>query len=254
MSPASLFIRGRNKILRKTGEMAFRRTVQIRLERPVVSFTFDDFPRSALHNAGAILKQHGCAGSYYASAGRMGREEGDLFVAEDLERLLADGHELGCHTFHHYDAMFTSPWRFEASIAQNRRALQTIVPGAAVRTLAYPLSNPNAGVKRAAGRHSACCRGGGQTLNSGSADLNCLKGFFLEQSRDRPQAIFEMIRQNKDERGWLIFATHDVCEAPSPYGCVPELFEAIVEAALDSGARVLTVAQAYDLLAAQAQA
>ena len=248
MSSASLWTRSRNKFLRTTGEMVFRRPVEIRLERPVVSFTFDDFPRSALLNAGATLKRQGCVGSYYASMGRMGREEGDLFVAEDLARLLQDGHELGCHTFHHCDSMNTRPGVFEASIAENRKAMAAVVPGAAIRTLAYPLANPNAGVKRAAGRHAACCRGGGQTLNRGQADLNCLKAFFIEQSRERPEAIFELIRQNRDERGWLIFATHDVCAAPSPWGCVPELFDSIVDAAIESGAQVLTMAQAHDLV------
>jgi peptidoglycan/xylan/chitin deacetylase (PgdA/CDA1 family) len=36
------------------------------MESPVISFTFDDFPRSALVKAGAILRERGLAGTYYA--------------------------------------------------------------------------------------------------------------------------------------------------------------------------------------------
>ena len=56
---------------------------------------------------------------------------------------------------------------------------------------------------------------GGQTFNSGTADLNLLCAFFLEQSRDNPAAVKRLIDQNAKARGWLIFATHDVCASPS---------------------------------------
>jgi len=246
----SLWTRAKNKVLRTSGMAVFRRLVKVELEHPIVSFTFDDFPRSALYAGGAILEHRGCPASYYASAGLMGRAEGDLFLAEDLPRLLKAGHELGCHTFHHCHALYTWPGRFEASIVENRRALAEVVPGLGIRTSAYPNSDPNAGVKRVAARHAACCRGGGQTINHGMADLNSLKAFFLEQSRERPEEILEIIRENRDAHGWLIFATHDVSNNPTKYGCPPALFEQVVDATLASGARILTVAQACDLLLA----
>jgi hypothetical protein len=43
-----------------------------------------------------------------------------------------------------------------------------------------------------------------------------------------------------------MFYTHDVRPKPSPYGCTPALFEFAVSAALESGSRVLTVAQALN--------
>ena len=42
------------------------------LEEPVVSFTFDDFPRSALTVGGRVLRAHGWAGTYF-TAGVSGR-------------------------------------------------------------------------------------------------------------------------------------------------------------------------------------
>jgi hypothetical protein len=48
--------------------------------------------------------------------------------------------------------------------------------------------------------------------------------------------------------GWLIFATHDVAAQPSRYGCTPEFLEQVVQYSVDSGARILPVAKAFDLI------
>jgi hypothetical protein len=222
----------------------------LNLRQPIVSFTFDDFPRSALHVAGPILKKYGCVGTYYASAGLMGKMEpsGEIFWREDLEVLLREGHELGCHTFHHYDAMLTLPGPFEASVIANRKAFAELCPGVELRSFSYPLEDPHIGTKRAAGRHWLSCRAGGQTLNRQNIDLNSMRAFFIEQSGNRPEAIWQMIERNREEHGWLIFATHDVSDHPTKYGCTPALFEEVVRRSVESGARILTVGQACDLL------
>ena len=70
---------------------------------PIVSFTFDDFPRSALSVGGEILSRYGVRGTYYASIGLMNRCNalGQQFTPEDLARVLQDGHELASHTYSH---------------------------------------------------------------------------------------------------------------------------------------------------------
>ena len=82
--------------------------------------------------------------------------------------------------------------------------------------------------------------------------MNCLKSFFLEQSRDDPAAIRRAIDESCDEKGWLIFSTHDVRENPSPYGCTPGFFEAVVSYAVQSGARILTLGSVCEMLVAPA--
>ena len=94
-----------------------------------------------------------------------------------------------------------------------------------------------------------CCRGGGQKLNSGRADLNQLSAYFLEKSRNM-EAIKEVIDENRQARGWLIFATHDISDSPSPFGCTPEVFEAAVRYGIGSGALILSVVNALDVLRA----
>src|SRR5215831_4131083 len=75
-----------------------RRPFPVRTAVPIVSFTFDDFPRSALLRAAPILKRYGVRGTYYASLGLMGTQgpPGAMFQAEDLGELVQQGHELGC--------------------------------------------------------------------------------------------------------------------------------------------------------------
>jgi hypothetical protein len=172
-----------------------------------------------------------------------------MFTAEDLELLYRNGHELGCHTFAHCHSWKTNSAVFESSIVDNRSALATLYPGASFQTFSYPICAPRLQTKRRISRYFACCRGGGQTFNTGTADLNYLAAFFLEKSRDNPDAVKNIIDMNQRARGWLIFATHDVCSDPSPYGCTPEFFEEIVHYAADSGARVLPVLQAWRTVA-----
>src|SRR5277367_2947024 len=86
-----------------------RREARIENDRPYVSFTFDDFPKTALTVGGKILEDSGARGTYYAAPGLMGTisEVGLNFDKEDLQQLIASGHELGNHTYSHVHARRT---------------------------------------------------------------------------------------------------------------------------------------------------
>jgi hypothetical protein len=255
MADGHLWERIRGRYRRTSSRLFFKRPFAINTQIPFISFTFDDFPRSALLTGGAILQHFGLRATYYASFGLMGKQAptGTMFWREDLETLLQQGHELGCHTFGHCHAWETKPSVFEDSIIENRLVLGDLFPAASFRTLSYPISQPRARTKQRVARHFACCRGGGQTFNVGTSDLNCLRAHFLEQSRDDPQAIRNLIDQNRRACGWLIFATHDICEIPTAWGCTPDLFEDIVQCALNSGARILPVIEAWEALCASSR-
>src|SRR6266853_6422019 len=79
---------------RRAASLLFKRPFLIRLQRPLISFTFDDFPRSALLVGGAILNRLGLAGTYYASLGLVGKEteSGQIFFPDDLTTLFKEGH------------------------------------------------------------------------------------------------------------------------------------------------------------------
>jgi peptidoglycan/xylan/chitin deacetylase (PgdA/CDA1 family) len=164
-----------------------------------------------------------------------------MFVEKDLAEVFKGGHEMACHTYSHCHSFDTASGAYESSIVKNRQALRKLFPGAQFKSFSYPISEPRPITKAKVARHFESCRGGGQTFNIGTVDLNQLSAYFLEKSRDNLQAVKDMIDRNAQQRGWLIFATHDVAANPTPYGCTPEFFAAAVEYAVGSGARVLPV-------------
>ena len=226
-----------------------RRTFTLRTDVPYVSFTFDDFPRTALTEGGRILARHGARGTYFVSMRLLGQlsVSGPIASSEDLKALLAEGHELGCHTFDHLDGKHEGVAAFERSIQRNREALAAVAPGAELSVFAYPLDGPVLTVKRAVGRHFVGCRGAGQAFNAGTIDLNLLKAYFLDwRNQDSLGEVRAIIERNAAERGWLILATHDVAAAPSKYGYTPDAFDEVVGMAVRSGARVVPMTRACE--------
>ena len=90
MNPASICARIQGRYQRTVASFRFRRRFDMHNTVPYISFTFDDFPRSALANGGAILRQHGFNGTYYASFGLMGQQNstGEIFQRADLQELI----------------------------------------------------------------------------------------------------------------------------------------------------------------------
>jgi peptidoglycan/xylan/chitin deacetylase (PgdA/CDA1 family) len=250
-----LLARARHGCARRAARWLCRRPYRLPRGRAIVSFTFDDFPRSALYEGGRILERFGAAGTYYVSLGLAGQPTpcGPAFEPEDLTQLVARGHELGCHTYAHCPAWTTRPAVFEAEILRNAAALDQHLPGTRFRTLSYPISCPRPDTKRRMSRHFECCRGGGQTYNAGNVDVNHLAAFFLEQCSDQPDVVYNTLAENATAGGWLIVATHDVSERPTRFGCTPGFFEQVVQRAVDSGAEILPVAEAYEVLRRRTQ-
>jgi peptidoglycan/xylan/chitin deacetylase (PgdA/CDA1 family) len=242
--------RWRGAYIRRLSRWLGRRPYTLQLRRPLVTFTFDDFPRSALSAGGGILEEHNYRGTYFVSMGLVGQaiETGDMFVQTDLDALLAYGHELGCHTHEHLPAWETRPAAYLASVERNTLALSSLPQAVRPTTHSYPISYPRPGSKRRIETRFRSCRFGGQGSNRGVVDLNALNSFFIEQSAHDIPAIEEIIDANAAQRGWLIFSTHDVTEHPTRYGCTPSLFERIVRHTRNSGTTVLTMNAALDEL------
>jgi len=251
MSLSQIWSRAHGRYIRTVTDLFFKRPFKVITTVPFISFTFDDFPRTALYAGGSILMKHGLRATYYASLGLMGKENatGEIFTRDDLKELFAQGHELGCHTFAHCHSWNTRPRAFEDSIKKNMLVLDELVPGAVFRSFSYPIIGPRPDSKRRASRYFRCCRGGGQTYNIGTIDLNFLKAYFLEKTHNNSRLVREIIDRNGQDRGWLIFATHDISETHTKYGCNPSFFEDTVKYALASGATILPVTEALDAIA-----
>jgi len=240
--------RAANRWRRFAIEHFARRDFKLPGDAAYISFTFDDFPLTALAEGGRILTDCGTRGTYFVSFRLLDTDgvSGPIASLRDLHSLVDSGHELGCHTFDHVDGSVVSAAQFRRSIEANQWAL--VRSGLPVRfeTFAYPLNGPAWSTKRVAGEHFTGCRGGGQTFNRQVADRSLLKAYFLDaKSHDRMDEIRSLIAQNAAAKGWLIFATHDVCPKPSPYGYSADQFANIVDMSMRSGAKVLPMRDVY---------
>lgn len=246
----SILERIHGKYQRTASRLLCRRIARLPLRKSIISFTFDDFPVSAIRTGGSILRSHGFRGTYYASLGLRGTQAptGEMFDDRDFERVIEDGHELGCHTFDHRHSWATTRVLYEQSITANANALEAIFPGARFATFSYPIAEPHPFNKKTAGARFRACRGGGQTHNRELADLALLSSYFLEKTQGDMSPVYHAIDESCRDDGWLIFSTHDVCDSHTPYGCTPAFFERVVAYAAKSGAEVLPVDQALNRL------
>jgi len=224
-----------------------RREARLTSERPLISFTFDDFPKTALYTAGAILESLGLHATYYAAAGLMATptEVGAIFDEGDLPALIAHGHELASHTYSHISATKTGLSVYYQDAKKGEHALAKYAPNGRMN-FSYPFGAVTVGAKKKVGPAMRSCRGIFPGLDGSVVDLNLLHANSLYGGSDRLPAMESLIEENARRNSWLIFYTHDVQEKPSPYGCTPGLFESVVGCAMKSGAEIVTIEKALD--------
>jgi peptidoglycan/xylan/chitin deacetylase (PgdA/CDA1 family) len=223
------------------------RPVQLIYDRPIVSFCFDDFPRTAYLSGAAILKSFGARGTYYAAAGLIDTctDLGEQFTLSDLESLLANGHEVGCHTFSHISCRNVSMREFASDVRKGREAVLRMTgwdPG----NFAYPFGHVTMAAKKTIGSQMKSCRGIYGGVNQGAIDLNLLRANSLYGNLDKAGEYEALFRLGKNRNSWLIFYTHDVRENPSPFGCTPALLEKTVSLAVANGFHVAPVRDVVD--------
>lgn len=230
----------------------FARTVAMRNRRAIVSFTFDDFPRTAVSNGARLLERHGVRGTFYLTGSYCGRVVDDVpqFHEEDLAALAGAGHEIGCHTFTHPRVSTLSVAALNREIELNVAFLARHRPGTEFRTFAYPFGDFSFTATLRLQSRFAGCRSSLQGLNIETADLGRLRSVRLYDRLIGPEEVLDLIKQAVARTAWLIFYTHDVTETPSSFGCTPSLFEHAVKSAIFAGAEILPVDAAIKALTA----
>jgi len=220
----------------------YRRVVPLGDHGPIVSFTFDDFPRTACSVGAAILEKFGARGTYYVTVGLMNscNELGELFHQDDLCTLAERGHDLGTHTFHHRSCRSLSLSAFREDVEKGKKAVEEYV-GCDSINFAYPYGDVTLRIKKNVGPGLASCRGIVPGYNGPGIDLNLLRANRLYGGVDQATRAEALIRENVKRKSWLIFYTHDVRLRPSTYGCTPALLESAVSCAARSGSRLLAV-------------
>jgi peptidoglycan/xylan/chitin deacetylase (PgdA/CDA1 family) len=220
----------------------------MRNARPLVSF--DDAAATACTAGAALLEQFHARGTFYISGEKCGKPSptGRLGTAEQLQALHGNGHEIACHTFSHTPVAGISRQVLESDLDRNRFFLQGILGNIPIDNFAYPYGDISFAAKRYLGGRYDSCRATTPGVNADVADLSVLKSNALEQSSIGRQGVTHLITETVRRNGWLLFASHDVSDAPSQYGVRPELLTFALRAALAAGCRLVTAAQALRIL------
>ncbi len=248
---ASIYQPSRNigsKILRRFTPFMSRRTLKFDLDRPIVSFTFDDCPKSAIENGVKPLEAEGWLSTIYIAAGLFKTENhhGEMVSGQDVRALHVSGHEIGGHTFSHMDIQKHSVEDILKDIRKNDIELVSYgVPKP--RTFAYPFGEVGPSLKQVLQTQYTGMRGIQPGAHFNSVDLNQIKSSPLFGDKDVEQVV-RLIGSMKDKPGWLTIFTHDIRDNPSTWGCRPEHLTEIINAVKDAGADVMTVENAIKFL------
>ena len=237
----------RGKLRRRLALHHARRPAPAAPPRGLVSFSFDDVPASAADAGAAVLERAGIRGSFFVATGLCGAEGhmGRFADAQDVSRLVAAGHEVGCHTARHVDLARISAAQMEAELDGNRDALAAL--GAAPETFAYPYGEVGFAAKRIAGRRFTLARTVQAGLVRRGSDLAQAPAVGIEGPEGEAVARRWMARAAA-ERAWLILFTHDVRPEPSPWGCTAEALERLVAEARALALQPVTVAEGAAIL------
>jgi peptidoglycan/xylan/chitin deacetylase (PgdA/CDA1 family) len=233
-------------VRRETLCLLYKRTVPWGDRSPIVSFTFDDFPRTAYLVGGAILKKFDARGTYYTAPGLMNtaNELGEQFTSEDVHSLLDDGHELACHTYSHISSRAVACSVYRNDVERGRKAMEEVAGISDSGNFSYPYGHVTLNCKRSLGPKVSSSRSIFPGCNGPEIDLNLLRANSLYGDMDQFEKAQNLILENEKSKSWLIFYSHDVRLKPSPYGCTPALFESTVSFAVQRGCRILTVKEA----------
>lgn len=242
------------RLRRLSALLLARRPMPVRLVRPVVSFTFDDFPESAARVGKDALEARGWRGTYFASACYAGTENhlGRMYDVETLRRLVRDGHEIGCHTHSHVDSARTRPGDLLLEVAQNRAALSAMLGGVELSTFAFPYGEASPRAKALLADRFQALRGARAGINREDTDRALLRAVGVDGGEPGIAKALAHAAMVAEAPGWLIYYLHDVRDDPSPWGCTPAQLRRVIDAVAATGAEVLPLRAVLERLSVRA--
>lgn len=235
---------------RHTITKLMNRTVrQIKIDSPTVSFSFDDFPQTAIDHGAEVLSEKGLRGTFYVSFGllNLDRNVGTITGLDGIERVISQGHELGCHTFSHEDAWCTSPEEYESSILKNTTILRKHFGDRINFTsFAYPKGSVTPKIKTVVQKYFNCSRGINPGLIQTKCDTSLLPSIPLLSNGFSMKYYLNLLDTVVKNKGWIIFFTHDICDEPSDFGCTIETFQTVLKYVVELNFNILPVSESLN--------
>lgn len=238
-----------HRVGRRVTPLLAQRRVAVALDRPVLSFTFDDAPTSVLDTALPLLEARGWAATVYIATGLMGttNHHGRMMDGKQIAEVHARGHEIAAHSHEHRNQALRPTADVMRSIDESHRVLADIgIPDAV--SYAWPYGQARPSLKRALAERYTSLRGIGQRTHRRAVDLNQVGSWKLFTGRGVERVMDELDRLEA-RPGWMTVFTHDVRENCSEWGCTPAELERVAERVAEMDVDVLPVARAVERLA-----
>lgn len=232
------------KLNRRFVRFEAQRKLPVNLDRPLVSFSFDDCPKSVMNSALKPLEAEGWHSTLYVATGLCDTTNhlGLHMSYDDIKAAHKSGHEIGDHTYSHCDALEHTVDDVLEDIKRNQAVLSNLdIPPS--ETFAYPYGQVTRKLKLALDQTFKGARGIRSVTHDRSVDLNQIGSHRLYHGADFDR-LLSRVADLKDHPGWMTIFTHDVRDNPSEFGCTPSQMKTVIQAVKDSGANVMTVAKA----------
>ncbi len=242
----------KSRINRRLTEYRAQNFLKIKPGKTIISFSFDDCPRSAIDNGVRALDAEGWLSTIYVACGLFNIDNhlGKHIAPEDVIALHENGHEIGEHTYSHKDAVTLGLERFLKDIDRNQQELSSLgLPPS--QTIAYPYGQTTPSLKTVMTDRFAGARGISPRLHKQQVDLNQIGSVPLFSSTI--DTALKSIRHVGKSGGWLTLFTHDIRDTPSSWGCTSDDIAEIIHAVKESGADVLTIKDAISNIRESAQ-
>ncbi len=195
---------------------------------PMVSFTFDDLPKSAVTTGAGLLEAHGARGTFYVSGGLVGVGHaglGERRCQPTWSRCIAAAtRSAAIPSRTSAPATSTrrrSPTKSRATATTSARS----IPRSRSRPSPIPFGYGSFARKYQLKEQFQTCRSIVPGVNAGSVDLQFLRAMPLIDRHIDRDGIDRAFDEAQTNNGWLIFYGHDVADRPSPYGCSPALLQ-----------------------------
>ena len=229
------------KLRRRLARMMVTKPARLEgLARPLLTISFDDAPTSAANIGARVLDQHNARGTWFISAGLMGKacHLGAYTRVDEVKALAAAGHEIGCHTYSHLDCGKASAGDIARGLDQNQQSLKLmgIRPS---QTFAYPYGDVSPWAKAVVNHRYLASRALHHGLIHTGTDLNQAPAVGIEGEHGEQTALM-WLRKAAETPAWLVLYTHDVRDNPSSWGCTPDVFARLVGEAAGMGFDIVT--------------
>jgi len=223
--------------------------IKINLDKAIISFSFDDVPRSALINGVPLLDKYEIKSSFYVSAGlseeQANNKETAYLNSDDIISLHNAGHHIACHTYSHYMLKNGNANELAADAKKNVDRLQSMLGSTPIEHFSYPFGQVNLKEKKLLAKSYNTMRSSRPGINKSLADMFLLRAISIYNPHFDTQVLTNVIQKTEQAGGWLVFYTHGVEENPDDFSCTPEQFKWILQACVKSSAEILPVDLAY---------